>query len=320
MTTKIIKDYPMLYKKDKSDNIRVWKLKATMHSDNTFWIETEYGQKDGKIIHGEKQVKEGKNIGKKNETTTEQQTVLVCDKTFKDKKEKEEYIETLDDVGVAKTDISFSPMLADTWDPSSKTKRKIDILFPCLVQPKLDGIRCLTYVKNNEIVNQSRQLKYFKNLVHINDELKSVFSKFPNIVLDGELYNHDIVFNQIAGIVKKEKLKPEDKEKLEHIQYHVYDCFLTSENKTATERFDILNKLKKSKFKYLKFVETYNCENKDEVVNKYHPLFIEQKYEGISNFSFISTGTRTFILLLFSSTVKLLFSICSNNFFLSPYK
>jgi ATP-dependent DNA ligase len=282
MTTKIIKDYPTLYKKDKSNNVRIWKLTATMHPDNTFWIETEYGQKDGKIIHGEKQLKEGKNIGKKNETSVEQQTILVCDKTFKDKKEKEEYIESLDEIDSAKTDMSFPPMLADTWEPTSKTKRKIDITFPCFVQPKLDGIRCLSYVKNNEIVNQSRQLKYFKNLDHINDELKVIFSSFPNVVLDGELYNHDIVFNQIAGIVKKEKLKPEDREKLEHIQYHIYDCFLPNENKTAIERFDMILKIKNTiKFKYIKFVNTYFCPCKDDVANKFHPAFIEEKYEGL---------------------------------------
>jgi len=281
MTTNI-KDYPMLYKKDKSDNVRIWKLKATMHTDNTCWIETEYGHKDGKIIHGEKQVKEGKNIGKKNETTVEQQTILICDKTFKDKKEKEEYIETLDDIDSVKTDISFSPMLADTWEPISKTKRKIDITFPCFVQPKLDGIRCLTYIKNGEIVNQSRQLKYFKNLEHINNEMMVIFHIFPNIIFDGELYNHDIVFNQIAGIVKKEKLKPEDREKLEHIQYHIYDCFSSGENKTALERFDIIDKIKNTyNFKYIKFVQTYNCTRKDDVVDKFHPEFIEQKYEGL---------------------------------------
>ena len=267
--SKIIKDYPTLYKKDKSDNVRVWIIKATMHTtDDTYWIETEYGHKDGKIIHGEKQVKEGKNIGKKNETTVEQQIILICDKTFKDKKEKEEYIEVLDDIDSVKTDISFSPMLADTWEPTLKTKRKIDIVFPCLVQPKLDGIRCLIYVKNEEIVNQSRQLKYFKNLDHINNELISIFKNCPKIVLDGELYNHDIVFNQIAGIVKKEKLKDGDKEKLEHIQYHIYDCFYSDNlNEKATERFEILDKIKNGKFNYIKFVQTYNCDSKDEIVN-----------------------------------------------------
>ena len=281
MTTKIIKDYPTLYKKDKSNNVRIWKLSATMHPDNTFWIETEYGQKDGKIIHGEKQVKEGKNIGKKNETTVEQQTILICDKTFKDKKEKEEYIESLDDIDSVKTDISYPPMLADTWEPDSKTKRKIDIIFPCFVQPKLDGIRCVTYIKESEIVNQSRQLKYFKNLDHINFELERIFSIFPTIVLDGELYNHDIVFNQIAGIVKREKLKVDDREKLENIQYHIYDCFFTNENKTAIERVDIIEKLKTIKFKYVKFVQTYICPTKDDIANRFHPAFVEDKYEGL---------------------------------------
>jgi hypothetical protein len=32
---------------------------------DTYWISITYGVKDGKMIHSEKQVKEGKNIGKK---------------------------------------------------------------------------------------------------------------------------------------------------------------------------------------------------------------------------------------------------------------
>ena len=87
----IIKDYPTLYKSDKSDKVRTWKIQASLHPDNTCWIENHYGQKGGKITFSEKQVKEGKNIGKKNETSVQQQIILICDKTFKDKKEKEEY-------------------------------------------------------------------------------------------------------------------------------------------------------------------------------------------------------------------------------------
>ena len=272
----IIKNYPALFKKDKSGKVRVWKLNAILkNDDNSFWIQIDYGQEDGKITRNEKQVTEGKNIGKKNETTIEQQLILVCDKTFKDKKEKEEYTENINE---DKIDKSYAPMLADKWEPTSKTKRKIDIIFPCFIQPKLDGIRCLTYLKNGQIVNQSRQLKYFNNLTHINDELVNLFKKNPNLVLDGELYNHDIVFNQIAGIVKKEKLKDDDYEKLKQIQYHVYDCFFEKENLSFNERSTFLQSLK-NKMKYTKIVETESCDSKDDVIT-FHSKFLSDKYEG----------------------------------------
>jgi DNA ligase-1 len=282
MSEQIIKSYPQLYKKDKSEKVRMWKISAVLHPDNnTYWIKTEYGQQDGKIILSEKEIKEGKNIGKKNETTIEKQLVLMCDKVFKDKKEKEEYIEKLNEINDEKQNKSFCPMLADKWDPDSKTKRKIDIVFPCFIQPKLDGIRCLSYTKNDQIVNQSRQLKYFKHLDHINKELDIIFTKFPDLIFDGELYNHDVVFNKIAGIVKTEKIKDGDMEKLEQIQYHIYDCFFEKNNQPFSERCELLQKVKTLKdWKYLKFVETLVCNDKKDVVSKFHPMFIEQKFEG----------------------------------------
>jgi ATP-dependent DNA ligase len=274
----VLKNYPILYKKDKSDKVRIWKITASEHEDGSCWIETEYGQKEGKITYSEKQVKTGKNIGKKNETTTQQQTILICDKTWKDKKEKEEYIENLENIE-NKINTSFSPMLADKWDPESKVKRKIDIIFPCYIQPKLDGIRCLTYIKESKIVNQSRQLKYFNNLDHINNELEELFKNNKNLVLDGELYNHDIVFNQIAGIVKKEKLKEEDKEKLKQIQYHVYDCFFTDESEMSfKDRYNFLEENIK-KLKYIKIVSIHNCINKNNIF-EYHNINLQNKYEG----------------------------------------
>lgn len=274
-TFNIIKKYPIVYKKDKSGKVRLWSILAILKNiDNTYWINIEYGQKDGKITYSEKEVKEGKNIGKKNETSIEQQTILICDKTFKDKKEKEEYTENIDD---DKTDKSFAPMLADKWEPNSKTKRKVDIIFPCFIQPKLDGIRCLTYLKDDKIVNQSRQLKYFNNLTHINNELEIILKNNPDMVLDGELYNHHIVFNQIAGIVKKEKLKDEDIEKLKQIEYHVYDCFFEDKSVSFYERKKFLETLKD--MKYVKIVITDKCKTKDDVMI-FHSKFLLDNYEG----------------------------------------
>jgi ATP-dependent DNA ligase len=278
MTSTTIKDYPQLYKKDKNEKIRMWKLDAIKNNDNTYWISVTYGVKDGKMIHSKKQVKEGKNIGKKNETTVEQQLILVCDKTYKDKTEIEEYIADVNDIDEEKIDKTYAPMLAATWDPDSKVKRKTDIKFPCFVQPKLDGIRCLTYLKGGEIVNQSRQLKYFKNLTHINNELSDFFEKYDNIVLDGELYNHDIEFNNIAGIVKKEKLKKEDESKLLDIKYYIYDCFTIDEPAPYYGRLNFLKKEIKGK-KYVELLETTECENKEKLF-ELHSSYMSDNYEG----------------------------------------
>ena len=54
-STTVIKNYPILYKKDKSEKVRMWNISAVLHcNDNTYWIKTEYGQQDGKIILSEK--------------------------------------------------------------------------------------------------------------------------------------------------------------------------------------------------------------------------------------------------------------------------
>jgi len=195
----------------------------------------------------------------------------------KDKKEKESYVESLENID-SKFDTVFYPMLADRWDPFSNTKKKVNIDFPCFVQPKLDGIRCLTYLKEGELVNQSRQLKYFNNLFHINSELKKIFEKYPKLVLDGELYNHNITFNKIAGIVKKEKLSDEDNENLKLIEYHVYDCFFIDEDLMFEERLKYLEELKNKK--YIKSVQTLLCNTKEEILEKFHPEFIIKNYEG----------------------------------------
>lgn len=278
MTDSIVKSYPILYKKDKNGKERVWEIKAVYEKEQ-FLIDIKYGQIGGKIVHNQKEVSEGKNIGKKNETTIEEQLVLICDKTWKDKKEKELYTEEQGETDTPK-DMGFSPMLADKWDPDSKVKRKIDIIFPCYAQPKLDGIRCLVYLKDNKIVNQSRQLKYFPHLDHINNELSKIFKKYPMLVLDGELYNHDIEFNQIAGLVKKEKLKSEDEEKLLNIQYHIYDCFEIDDGKNFDDRYNFLLKNLPTNNRYIKLVNTVECKNKDDVKEN-HSKFIEKDYEGV---------------------------------------
>ena len=78
------------------------------------------------------------------------------------------------------------------------------------IQPKLDGVRCL--IQYDEIgINgihgivkaYSRTGKEWLNIDHILEHLVPFFEEYPNIVLDGELYNHDLKkdFEKIISLV-----------------------------------------------------------------------------------------------------------------------
>ena len=75
----------------------------------------------------------------------------------------------------------IKPMLAQKVNT-----KPIDWTKKVFVQPKLDGVRCI-FTKDGAY---SRNYKQFKNVDHLQDDLQDFFKKFPDVVLDGELYNH----------------------------------------------------------------------------------------------------------------------------------
>jgi len=119
------------------------------------------------------------------------------------------------------------PMLA--YPVSSKP---IDYTKPVFMQPKLDGVRCLIQAEKlpfdmgYEPVAYSRTGKLWKNIDHILQNLKPFFQKYPDVILDGELYNHDLRddFETIISIVRRQK--PDDIDMLNSrdlVQFHCYD-------------------------------------------------------------------------------------------------
>ena len=111
------------------------------------------------------------------------------------------------------------PMLAHKFDIN-----RVDYSQPVYIQPKLDGIRCL-FTANGAF---SRNKKQFMNLKHIEMALKPFFDQNPDVVLDGELYNHKLKrdFEKIVSLVRKQKPTEEDRRNAQHlIQFHVYDYF-----------------------------------------------------------------------------------------------
>jgi DNA ligase-1 len=115
--------------------------------------------------------------------------------------------------------MTLKPMLAHKFD-----NNRVDWSLPVYIQPKLDGVRCL-FTKDGAF---SRTGKQFKNLAHIELALMPFFKQQPDIVLDGELYNHKLKrdFEKIISLVRKQKPTADDRLDAQHlVQFHVYDYF-----------------------------------------------------------------------------------------------
>lgn len=105
----------------------------------------------------------------------------------------------------------FSPMLA----PNTNTDI-YNIQYPCYVQPKLDGFRCI-YKPNGQYFFLSRSGKPL-----VNKNLKTYFKQLNLIkdsVLDGELYDPIITFQKLDSI-----LTTEDKPLPSTLKFNIFDC------------------------------------------------------------------------------------------------
>lgn len=112
----------------------------------------------------------------------------------------------------------ISPMLAFRWNDKKK-----HMPFPCWVQPKLNGLRCL--YQSGAMMSRSHGLtepKFWSPLMltHIREEL----SFLPDhLMLDGELYIHGKSLQQINSAAAVSRKEPNDK--TSSVEYHIFDCF-----------------------------------------------------------------------------------------------
>ena len=281
--------FPILYGLDKMSRFRVWsiwveKVEVSDSSDGYHaYIYTEYGLEDGKKIKGKPQViKKGKNLGKINATTTMEQAVMESQKKWINKKEIEQYTENKDEL--SKETIQIRPMLAQKFE-FDKSKAN----FPAIVQPKLDGVRCMTFQKDGEIKLMSRQGKFYKNLPLIREQAGVLLGDEDSgkIYLDGELgsFGPDapLTFQEAIGIIahKKETMPPSKEKKMELIQYVVYDLYhMDHPNWNVTERFDKLQQLfTGKKLENIELVASHEVENEEDII-RYHQEFVKDGYEG----------------------------------------
>jgi len=158
--------------------------------------------------------------------------------------------------------------------------KPIDYTKPVFIQPKLDGVRCLIQYDNNKVTAYSRTGKVWKNIEHILEELAPWFKNNQKIVLDGELYNHDLRndFEQIISIVRRQT--PDDIDMLnsrEMVQFHCYDI-IHEDNDTFESRNSFIKNCLPESY-CVKPVYTVHINTEDQA-NGFHRDNLTKGYEG----------------------------------------
>ena len=153
------------------------------------------------------------------------------------------------------------------------------------MQPKLDGVRCVIQYerrvqpREDVVVAYSRTGKEWKNIDHILFNLKPWFQLNPNVILDGELYNHSLKdnFEKIISLVRK--TKPTDEDRLEAAQYTEFHCYdIIDETLTFEERNYFINKQVPTSY-CVKHLRTFGVSG-ESGAKAHHETNLLMGYEG----------------------------------------
>jgi len=164
--------------------------------------------------------------------------------------------------------MELKPMLA----PSVQGGLDLDsIKYPKIVQPKLDGFRCIDYAGTL----WSRNDKRLRNSKI--DELFTDLSK--EIVLDGELYCQGLHFNELVHYLTKE-----GEELPKNLKYYIWDLLSVVEwdRKKSEDGYIHRYSIAKEYAKFnprLQIVPSVQCNSKKEVLRVYKE-YIKQGFEG----------------------------------------
>lgn len=258
--------FPRLYAQSSTGKTKWWEISvAAAEKGAEILVRYGYeGQEEDKIQSTIRKVREGKNLGRSNETTPFEQACAEAESTWNKKRDKK-YRENLGE----KSEILL-PMLAHNFK-----KRGHNIKFPAFVQPKLNGVRCLAKkVSLEEIQFISRGGKSFETLDHIAKALLPVMD--VGSVFDGELFTQRISFQRIVSAVKRQQ------EDTLRIEYWIYDCIL--EDTPFEDRSRVLKEIRDNNRKVfegtpLRLVPTEAVADREDMLDR-HSGFVRVGYEG----------------------------------------
>lgn len=258
-----------IYKVDSANRLRLLTIDVGWNNENHAGYRTHSGLVTGQTVTSAWNRSEGKNIGKINETTSKEQAYKEAESIMKLSLEGA-YGKSPEEAYSVK-DRHFKPMLAHGYKAG-------DVSFPVFSQPKLDGIRCIA--KADGLYTRSG--KPIVSCPHIFEELEPFFAANPHLILDGELYNHELKdnFNKITSMVRKTKDITEEVliETANKVEYHIYDAVVVP-GMNLSDRF--LRKFVElsDTEDFIQVVETRMVHNEEEL-DRLYGEYLENGYEG----------------------------------------
>lgn len=288
--------FSTLYKRASAGKIQFWSQIVVGNK-----ILTRWGQyKTRSPQSSEETIAEGKNQGKANATTAEEQA-LAEGKSRYEKKLKKGYINSLEKAQAGAIDGNaikggLSPMLAHVWSEHSKK-----MTFPCFVQPKLDGHRCIAVVRDGECTLWSRTRKQITSMPHIVAAIEKLCdeNELVDCAFDGELMGPG-TFEETTSLIRPKELVSGGLE----VIYYVYDLpehegTFKARNLTLQTIFGVDDNTSFDLDPALSYVQTVRVDDAIDL-DHHHCGFVAQGFEGsmirASN-SIYEQGKRSFGLL-----------------------
>lgn len=265
------KHYETLYSRDSLGNIRIWKMEQ-----NGSKYRTIAGLQNGEQVTSEWTVAEGKNQGKKNETSSVEQATKEIEAKYK-KQKKTGYFDDINSVD----DMSYiEPMLAKLYKDYSN---KIDFSKgEYILQCKFNGMRCVA-TKSGLFTRKGEK---YLSCPHIEKSLAPFFEKYPDAVLDGELFNNDLrqQLNEISKLIRRTvNISQDDLDRSEKlVRYYVYDGydFGISKDCCYKERKKWIDSNIVNSYKYVMSVKDFSI-NSESDLDKHYSSFIDDGHEGV---------------------------------------
>lgn len=265
--------YDTLYTIDSTGKTRTWRQEQQGNKYRT--IAGVKGSEN--LVTSEWTICEGKNLGKKNATSGVSQAEAEILAKYK-KQLKTGYAKSEKDASNGTSYVE--PMLAKELDDYIK---KIDFTKGVLVQNKYNGARCVATLEDGKVVLKSRKGELWVSVPHINKDLESFFAKFPDAVLDGELYNYDLreKLNELMKLVRKTKdISAEDLRKSEQmVRFYVYDGYNNNSDTSYSDRKDWIDETVPKYSKHYRKVKTTLVYSMKDV-DKIYETFLADGEEG----------------------------------------
>lgn len=221
----------------------------------------------------------GKNLGRKNATTVETQTIREATSVYDKYKRNNKKDSDL-----------YPPMLASKYNDKSGlenvTLSDLELDKEYYVEYKFDGNRAVAFYHNNKLTVYSRERKFIYPHDALREELERLLRDYPGKYLDGELYLHGIPLQKITGQVRKQN----PKDVTIFYKFYVFDLFDPNlpDRPYQERRTELNNMFSSSSFSsieeneenYIQLVES-KLTSSNDVVREMYMNALSQGFEGL---------------------------------------